>query len=67
MADYSNPPAPKYSYSDVRDAELGGYAKGFSEALIAVAKKNRKVDNAPLRCPLCEHYIYDEDYHECLA
>jgi hypothetical protein len=69
VADYSdaykNPNHLNYTYHEIVDSELKGFAEGWEAALRAVAQRRKKTDNAPLRCPLCESYMYEELHHTC--
>jgi hypothetical protein len=72
MADYgrdAHTPSPTYYEYDLklarREGRVEGFDSGFEAALIAVARKRKKTDNAPLRCPLCERLMYEELHHEC--
>lgn len=72
MADYGRDayvPPPTYYEYDLRQARKEGrqegYDSGFEAALIAVAARRKKVDNAPLRCPLCDKLMYEELHHVC--
>lgn len=73
MADYSDAygpgPSPTHYAIDVTLARKAGRQEGFDSgyeaALIAVARKRKKNENSPLRCPLCEAYMFEETAHLC--